>query len=107
MFVHVVTVSAVPAADLFQSTATGSGLFKLACYAVATAVVAFMLAKWLAQAKTFVAAAIALCAAAALMWGTEAVKSNTLDSTMTETWASVTSGGAAAKAPAQPAKPKG
>lgn len=106
MFVQAVTFSAVPTADAFQATVTGADLFSLTCYALASAFVAFMFAKWMAQAKTAVAALVAICAAGAIMWGTNAVKSNTLDSTMTETWASVTSGaGAAPATPAQ--KPKG
>ena len=48
----VVTMS-IPRADIFQTVATGSDQFITAVMAVVLGVLAFMLAKWLIQAKTF------------------------------------------------------
>lgn len=106
MFIEARLLSAVPTADAFQTTVNGSALFITACFAVAGAIGAYHLAKWLGAAKTFVGAIVALAAGGAIMWGTNAVKGNTLDSTMTETWKSVVNSDAAPQgAPAQ--KPKG
>lgn len=100
----VVTMS-IPRADIFQTVATGSDQFITAVMAVVLGVLAFMLVKWLIQAKTFMAALVALCAFGALMWGTNAVKGNTFQGTMNETWTSM-SGGGGAGAPAA-SQPKG
>lgn len=100
-----VTTSAAPSADIFQTVANGSDMFITTVMTVVLGILAFMLAKWLIQAKTFMAAVIALCAFGALMWGTTAVKGNTFEGTMSETWTSMTGGTAAKDAPAQ--APKG
>lgn len=108
MFIEARLLSAVPTADAFQTAINGSDLFTAACFAVVSAITAFLLARWLASAKTFVAAVVALAAGAAIMWGTSAVKGNTLDSTMSDTWKSVANSNSNPAPQATPAqKPKG
>ncbi len=108
MFIEARLLSAVPTADAFQTTVNGSELFITACFAVAGAIATYHLAKWLGAAKTFVGAIVALAAGGALMWGTNAIKGNTLDSTMTDTWKSVANSNSNPAPQATPAqKPKG
>ena len=72
---------------------------------VATGIIAYLLIKWLAPARTFLAALVAVLAAAALNWVNTASQGDSFAPMMTQTWQTWTSGAGAAGGKAQEQAP--